>query len=141
MPKYVTKQRKAIFDFLDRHPDELLTAKQIADALRAESISMSAVYRNLCDLEAEGKLRRITRSGNREVYYQYTAADTCRSCLHLNCKACGKTFHMGTPSAQVIVQNLAQNEGFTIDKTDTVIYGICETCKKRSKGRAEYGKA
>ena len=130
MAKYITKQRKAFLSYLELHPDQLMTAKQIADELQDTNISISAVYRNLCDLEAEGKVRRICRSGNREIFYQYTDADACKSCLHLSCKKCGKTFHMGKPSVQLIVDNLAENENFAIDKTDTVIYGVCKGCQK-----------
>lgn len=130
MAKYITKQRKAFLGYLGLHPDEPLTAKQIADALQAQNISISAVYRNLCDLEAEGKIRRIIRSGSREVFYQYANADECKSSLHLSCKKCGKTFHVGKPSTQLIVQNIAKNENFSIDKTDTVIYGVCKGCQK-----------
>ena len=130
MAKYITKQRKAFLSYLELHPDQSLTAKQIADALEGENISISAVYRNLCDLEAEGKIRRISRSGNREIFYQYTDADACRSSLHLSCKKCGRTFHMGNQSVQLIVHNIAKNENFAIDTTDTLIYGVCKSCRK-----------
>ncbi|MBQ8409708.1 MAG: transcriptional repressor [Clostridia bacterium] len=128
MAKYITKQRKIFLHYLELHPDELLTAKQIAEALDNDSISLSAVYRNLSDLESEGKIHRISRSGTREVYYQYTDADRCKTCLHLRCKKCGKTFHMGMLSVAAITENLKQNEKFTIDNKDTVIYGVCGNC-------------
>lgn len=47
MAKYVTKQRRQLLDYLSRHTDEQMTARQIADALTQENISLSAVYRNL----------------------------------------------------------------------------------------------
>ncbi|MBQ2429166.1 MAG: hypothetical protein II264_11840 [Ruminococcus sp.] len=50
MPKYMTKQRKALLAFLSGHADEELTAKQLETALSGEGISISAVYRNLSDL-------------------------------------------------------------------------------------------
>lgn len=130
MAKYITKQRKAFLDYLELNPDEPMTAKQIANALQDKNINLSTVYRNLCDLEAEGKIRRFTRSGNREVFYQYVDSDVCKSSLHLSCKKCGKTFHMKKPSVQLIVHDIAENENFVIDKTDTVIYGICKGCQK-----------
>lgn len=55
MSSYSTRQRKALLAYLSRHPDELLSARQIADALADEKISLSAVYRNLAQLEAEEK--------------------------------------------------------------------------------------
>ena len=58
MSSYSTQQRKALLAYLSRHPDELLSARQIADALADEKISLSAVYRNLAQLEAEEKVQR-----------------------------------------------------------------------------------
>ena len=46
MSGYNTKQRRALLAFLGEHPDELLTAHQMADALAEKQISLSAVYRN-----------------------------------------------------------------------------------------------
>ena len=63
LPKYMTKQRKALLAFLSEHADEELTAKQLETALSGEGISISAVYRNLSDLEKEGKIRRVSKSG------------------------------------------------------------------------------
>ena len=54
MSKYMTKQRKALLNYLSAHADEKLSAKQIEENLSGEGISISAVYRNLSDLEKEG---------------------------------------------------------------------------------------
>ena len=67
MSGYNTKQRRALLTFLGEHPDELLTARQMADALAEKQISLSAVYRNLAQLEAEEKgapqrKKRVARS-------------------------------------------------------------------------------
>ena len=90
MAKYVTKQRRQLLDYLSRHTDEQMTARQIADALTQENISLSAVYRNLSDLEADGLLKRSVREGTRDVFYQYIAAEECKNSLHLSCRVCGK---------------------------------------------------
>ena len=60
MPRYSTRQREALLAFLNAHGHELLSASQIADGLRAQQVSISAVYRNLADLEREGKVRHCT---------------------------------------------------------------------------------
>ena len=135
MSKYITRQRKEILSYLSTHTDELLSAQEIGDALKEENVSLSAVYRNLGELEAEGKLRRGTRGGSREIYYQYIGAETCRDCLHLSCKKCGKTFHMHSDGAEQLVDAVAKLEGFTVDKSDTVLYGICGDCQN-DKGEA-----
>ena len=131
VPKYMTKQRKALLRYLSQHADETVSAKQIEAALSGEGISISAVYRNLSELEREGKIRRVNQSGSREVFYQYTDGAHCRECLHLSCEKCGKTYHMNTEGAQMLVQNLAQSDAFAIDKANTVLYGVCKDCREK----------
>ena len=131
MPKYMTKQRKALLSYLSMHADERLSAKQLEDALKSEGISISAVYRNLSELEREGKVRRVNNSGSREVFYQYTDGAHCKDCLHLSCEKCGKTYHMNSAVAQTLIENLAQSDEFTIDKANTVLYGVCGDCRKK----------
>ena len=67
MPKYQTKQRTLLLDFLNQHPDELLSAKEIAENLKADNISVSSVYRNLADLEEDGMVVKHIPNGTREV--------------------------------------------------------------------------
>ena len=130
MSKYMTKQRKAMLAYLSAHADEKLSAKQLESALAGEGVSISAVYRNLSELEKEGKIRRVNQSGSREVFYQYTDGAHCKECLHLSCEKCGKTYHMNMQGAEMLIQNLAQSDEFTIDKANTVLYGICKQCRK-----------
>ena len=130
MSKYMTRQRKEMLSYLSAHTDELLSAQEIGEALKKENVSLSAVYRNLAELEGEGKLRRASRGAGREIYYQYIGAEECKGCLHLSCKKCGKTFHMHSDGAEQLVDAVAKLEGFAVDRSDTVLYGICEDCQK-----------
>ena len=130
MTKYNTKQRTALLAFLETHADEAFSAREIAEALRAEHISVSAVYRNLSELDTEGKIRKQSRRGSREAFYQYMDAESCKGCLHLSCKHCGKTFHMDMNIAEQLTAQLDQIDGFSLDKCDTVLYGVCGDCKK-----------
>ena len=130
MAKYVTKQRRQLLDYLSRHTDEQMTARQIADALTQESISLSAVYRNLSDLEADGLLKRSVREGTRDVFYQYIAAEECKDSLHLSCRVCGKSIHLGEKEAEQLLHSTLESTGFQIDKTETILYGICADCRK-----------
>lgn len=135
MARYVTKQRRSLLGYLACHADESLTAQQIAAQLHDSGVSVSSVYRNLTELENEGKVRRVSHGGSREVYYQYAAAEGCRACLHLACKQCGKTFHMGMPTADALVESVAREEQFQIDREDTVIYGVCASCRQEKASR------
>ena len=130
MPKYSTKQRKALVDYLILHPDEPLSAKQIADATQADGVSLSAVYRNIAAMEAEGLLRPYVREGGHEVLYRFCGADACRQMLHLTCSRCGKTTHMNAPATDTLIGQVAQDAGFRVDRTATVLYGVCSTCSE-----------
>ena len=108
MSKYMTRQRKILLDFLSKHTDETLSARQIADALSKDDISTSAVYRNL----------------------RYVGAEECKNSLHLSCKICGRSIHMDDADAEQLIKNVSKHKGFTIEKSETVLYGICEDCSK-----------
>lgn len=130
LPKYVTKQRKILLDYLTKHTDDPLPVQEIAEALEQESISKSSVYRNLAELENEGVVRRKYRGAGRELLYQYVGAETCKGSIHLSCKQCGRTFHMTAAGADQLLRAVAETEGFAVDKGDTVLYGVCEDCRK-----------
>lgn len=130
MAKYITKQRKMLLDYLSRHTDENLSASQIAAAL-SDTVSQSAVYRNLSDMEAEGTLHRVMGGGGKEAVYRYSDAVTCSDKLHLSCKKCGRTVHMQKQIADTLVSSVAANEAFAIDTSETVIYGVCAACMEK----------
>ena len=130
MTKYSTRQRKLLLDYLHRHADEQLTVRQIGQALSGDEISTSAVYRNLAALEEAGQVRRLSKSGAREVFFQYAGAEHCKDCLHLSCKKCGKTIHMDADEAERLIRSVAVCDKFAIDKTDTVLYGVCGECQQ-----------
>ena len=130
MAKYVTKQRRQLLEYLSRHTDEQMTARQIAAALTQENISLSAVYRNLSDLEADGLLKRSIRESTRDVFYQYIAAEECKDSLHLSCRVCGKSIHLGDEEAERLLDSTLKSTGFQIDKTETILYGVCADCRK-----------
>ena len=80
MPKYSTQQRKALLHYLSEHPDEHLSTRQIAQALAAKKISLSAVYRNLAALEAEGKVRRCARPAHARYSINTPMPRRARAC-------------------------------------------------------------
>ncbi len=133
MTKYNTKQRKLLLSCLASHADESLNTKQIAEYLIDADISISAVYRNLSALERDGLIKRIAKSGSRESYYQYIDIPECKEHLHLTCKECGKTYHMDATETNSVINSVLENEGFYIDKSDSVLYGICNECHKFAK--------
>ena len=115
MPTYKTQTRKMLLDYLQSHADETLSASIISQALAA--------------LEKEGLLAAVREAGGRERYYRFTAAEQCRRHLHLSCKKCGRTFHLGEAQTEALVESIAALDNFAVDRSSTVLYGICENCR------------
>ena len=130
MADYWTRQRKRLLAYLSEHRDEQVTARQIAQDLTGEEISISAVYRNLSALEERGFLKRSVRENTREIYYQYIAAEECKGRLHLSCLICGKSIHLGVSETEQLIQNTMNSTGFWIEKSETILYGVCASCRK-----------
>ena len=81
MQSYSTKQRKLLLSYLAAHADEELAADVISRDLSHEGVSVSAVYRNLAALEADGKIQKVTKSGTRRAFYRFSDAAECRCFL------------------------------------------------------------
>ena len=129
MKKYETQQRKILLDYLGSHIDENISALSLVEYLSSFKISKSAVYRNLASLEESGQIRRTAKSGERTAYYQYVAGESCQGKIHISCIKCGKTSHISPEFADNIVKNLEKEDDFALDKSETVLYGLCKECK------------
>ncbi len=141
MQTYATKQRKVLLAFLEEHPDELFSVKDIAAALAGEGVSQSAVYRNVADMEEEGKLQRVTKDGTRTIFYRYADDEECKKHLHLSCFKCGRTYHMEEPVTDELIRTVAKSSDFEVDSHTTVLYGVCRACRTREEDHGTKEKA
>jgi len=130
---YSTEQRNILFSFLQSNPDTQFTAKQIENALSSKNISRSAVYRNLSELENEGIIKRCSKAGTRETFYQYIDSKACKNHIHLSCTKCGKISHLEHKTAELLVSDVSSSEGFKINVGETTLFGICKNCALSSE--------
>ncbi len=130
MKEYNTCQRKILIDFLNVHSDEYISATNIVAFCEGRGISKSAVYRNLSALEQCGKIRRTTKPGERVAYFQYADGAHCKGKIHISCIKCGKMGHISSDMAEYMAKELEQEEQFSLDKNETVIYGLCNQCRE-----------
>ena len=134
---YNTEQRNLLLTFLKENPDKKFSAKEIEAALSDKNISRSAVYRNLQDLEKDGKIKRYSKSGSRETYFQYYDLQCCKNHIHLSCIKCGKIFHMENEIADTLINKVSLLEGFEINKGETTLYGLCKSCNVKEDGEKD----
>ena len=125
---YNTEQRAALLAFLNENSDKTFSAKEIALALKGKSISKSSVYRNLAELEAERKIKRVTKAGSKESFYQFFDNSSCKNHIHLSCTKCGKIFHLESEQTERLVSEVEAADGFEISRGETTLYGICKDC-------------
>ena len=126
----MTSQRKALFDVLEHHRDEALSAEQIRTLL-GNSASRSAVYRNLSDLEKNGLITKAAAPESSRILYRYTGSPACKDHLHLECSACGAVYHLDAGATGRLIDNVLKDSAFMIDSTNTVLHGICNKCRKK----------
>lgn len=127
---YNTEQRAALLSFLTENPDKTFSAKEIAQALAGKNISKSSVYRNLAELEAEQKIKRVTKAGSKESFYQFFDNSECKNHIHLSCTKCGKIFHLESKQTEKLVSEVEEADGFEISRSETTLYGTCRECSK-----------
>ena len=125
---YNTEQRTALLSFLNENPDKTFSAKEIAEALSGKNISKSSVYRNLAELESEQKIKRVTKAGRVESFYQFCDNSSCKNHIHLSCTKCGKIFHMEHAQTERLVSELESSDGFEVSVGETTLYGVCKDC-------------
>lgn len=128
---YKTIQRTNLYDFLKNHPHSYFTVQQIKEGLLASGtdISVSAIYRNLSVLVEMELIKKTVKKNSRETCYRYIDSDMCRNEIHISCSVCEKIFHMNHTLSEFIQDQLAQQNGFELDKSKTVISGICKECR------------
>lgn len=125
---YNTEQRTTLLNFLTENPDKTFSAKEIALALAGKHIAKSSVYRNLAELESEGKIKRMSKAGSNESFYQFFDNSECKNHIHLSCTKCGKIFHLESEQTEKLVSQVEAAGGFEISKSETTLYGVCKEC-------------
>ena len=99
---YKSKHRDQILSILQENEKEHMTAGQILDELRARGMFKG-------------------EHGGGSAY------------VHGKCEKCGKVVHIERKSVEAAMQSLSGSEGngFELDCTRTLFYGICGDCRRR----------
>ena len=84
MSKYSTKQRELLLLYLSEHVDEKISVKQIVEALKKEKISLSAIYRNLAEIEKNGHLKRFAEKKSIYIDNGFYTVKNIKRCKERN---------------------------------------------------------
>jgi len=132
---YNTKQRDEIVDFFNRHRGGCFTAKDIIVSGEV-TVGEATVYRTLTKLANQSTLRRFSGDGA-GAYYQMIDDKGCSSHFHLKCDRCQRLIHMDCSFMKEMQRHIEESHGFAIDVGRTVIYGLCEDCRRALESTAE----
>lgn len=132
MTGYHTEQKKMLLQFLHEHRTEAYTIEEAAFGLKARygnaAPAKSTVYRLVQRLVEEGEVKRLVMGNSRRFVYQLTDGEACHTHLHMQCRACGRLFHLEERFSHALAQQVAEAEGFTLCESDTVLLGECAAC-------------
>lgn len=115
-----SKQREAVYDVLygtTTHPDVSWIFREVKKVI--PSISLATVYRNLNELEALGKIKKVSVEGYSERYDANVSNHA-----HIVCESCGKI--TDADMADVTVCHNYAN----VSRCEVTFYGKCDECRK-----------
>ncbi|MCR5716694.1 MAG: transcriptional repressor [Lachnospiraceae bacterium] len=132
-PKYKTKQKEILLEFLEASPSPHITAGDVCEYFKSKGspIGQSTIYRQLERLVDEGIVNKYTIDGNSPACFEYVgegAHHEKETCYHCKCEKCGKLIHLHCEELEEFQIHLLQEHHFKMDPARTVFYGVCDDC-------------
>lgn len=128
MRNYHTEQRSRLRGLFEESPHRYFTARELADLI-GDSISLSAVYRNLDAMAAAGLVCAEATPGEMTRRYRLASHPDCSRHVHFACTRCGRLTHLSDKQTNGIRRALAST-GLQLDLAKTVLSGLCADCRE-----------
>lgn len=130
-----TKQKALIFELLKSNTDKHITAEEIYQELADNNtpVPKVTIYRTLALLEKNNIVRKYSISEKLPSCYQFI--DSHKSCCehyHFMCTSCLEVVHFSNSSLEKSFIQLKSLNGFEVNSSKTVFYGLCSKCKKQA---------
>lgn len=124
MMKRNTIQRTLVFNAVQSLQNHA-TAEEIYQMLAAElpTISRGTVYRNLKELSASGKIRKVEVPGGADRFDH-----KCQNHYHVRCDLCGRVFDVEMEYMDGLEGKIRNANGFSFTGHDILFRGICPAC-------------
>lgn len=130
---YHTKQLDAVKQCLQNHGEQLISAAQIREDLRAMDcpVGMATIYRQLERLEQQGQVHKL--AGDEGAVYQYCPNCHHESCALLHCQGCGRMLHLDCHDVEAMYSHLESHHHFHINRQKTLLTGLCQFCWEKEQ--------
>lgn len=134
--QYHTAGRESLLAFLRSHPDKQFSAEELYREVNATATAgKSSVYRHLSALCAEDTVRSFRSEEGACNLYQYVGNGCdCRDHFHEKCVVCGKLEHLDCHITEEFIRHLQKEHGFAVNCGQSILYGVCATCREREEG-------
>jgi len=124
-----TLQKRLIEESLTRRAGRHTTAEEIVSELRERGtpVGKTTVYRVLKQLEETSRVRKYMAGDSECACYQLID-ELCLTHYHAVCERCGAVLHMHSQSLKQLTQEIKLDNGFVVDDTKLIVYGLCAAC-------------
>ncbi len=132
-PKYKTKQRSILLEYLETVPGIHFTAGDVCSYFKehGDPIGQATIYRQLESLVDEGIINKYIIDANSPACFEYVGSDAhaeAEACFHCKCEKCGRLIHLHCDELKSIQAHLYDKHHFRLNPMRTVFYGLCEKC-------------
>lgn len=136
---YKTEGKERLVGFLSEHPDCQFTVDELCRHINGTSESgRSSIYRRLSELCQSDAVRKYRDEVRGCSVYQYVGADCdCKEHFHAKCLRCGKLEHLACSDSSEFARHLQSSHGFSIDCGQSMLYGVCATCRGSGEERVK----
>ena len=139
---YRTKQQQMILAYLRKTHGKHITVEEIyAHFAKTENpIGIATIYRQLEKLVSQGIVSKYIVDENTAACFSYVGEgcmDENSRHYHLKCENCGKLIHLECEHFSEMESHLLSEHGFSLDPRRTVLYGLCDSCKKENSRESE----
>ena len=131
--KYHTKGRALILGFLEQSQSVTVTAKDIWAFLQDHDVTVnrSTIYRYLNQLCDDGAIMKYTDNDIGKTVYEYVKdKHDCQCHIHLKCVRCNGIIHLECGFMEEIREHLEASHHFSLQCEGSVLYGLCDHCRK-----------
>jgi Fur family ferric uptake transcriptional regulator len=128
-----TKVRNTIDECFEVNSDKTINFNDINNYLlhRDIKVNKTTIYRYLDKLVKNQQIKKYLDEDGKQSGYVLVLSEHCMSShLHMKCVQCNKLIHLNCDFNKEILDYINNEYGFEVDCKQTVIYGLCEDCKK-----------
>lgn len=134
MATYNTDSKEIILNYLSQKEGEHLTINDIYVHFKASGVNIgqTTIYRRMEDLVKLGIVKKYTVDSKSAACFEFVGKSAnLKHQYHFKCEKCGKLIHFKCDEAEKLWEHLTKEHNFQINLQRTVIYGICDECRKQ----------